>query len=324
MKSSIKKTFCILLTICLIFPTVSCGSSSSQEKNNTLTIAYQYGMAYAPLQVVMEQELIEKYYPDVTVNWQVLNSGSAITEGLTSHNIDIGAMGVAPAVTAISKGVPCKIMSALSSQPHKLMCNDPSIKSLSDITSENKIALVNIGSIQHILLSMAAEKELGDAHALDNNILAMSHPDGMTALLSGSVSCQLTTSPYVFKEAENDNIHSISSISDVWPDGNTFIVALASTELHDNNPELFTAVANALSDAIDYLNNNPEEAASMLCQKEDVSKETMLSWLQDPACGYSTETIGVMQMADFMERVGFIDNVPKSFSELTFENVKGN
>lgn len=322
-----KKLIALLLTLILTFSLTACGYSNNSAATNgttSLTIAYQYGMAYAPLQVMMEQKLIEKYYPNVTINWQVLNSGSAITEGIAANSIDVGAMGVAPAITAITKGVPCKIFSAMSSQPHKIMCNNPSIQSLQDITPENKIALVNIGSIQHILLAMAAEKELGDAHALDNNILAMSHPDGMTALLSGSVECQLTTSPYVFKEEAEENIHSLSSISDVWPNGNSFIVALASAKLHDKNPELYTAIVNALSDAVDYINENPNEVAAMLCEKEGVNQETMLSWLQDPACSYSTETAGLMQMANFMASAGFIDEAPSSYSELVYDNVKGN
>ena len=325
---SSKKVTALLLATLLFVSLTACGNNNSASTdangNKTLTIAYQYGMAYAPLQVMMEQKLIEKYYPNVTINWQVLNSGSAITEGIAANSIDIGAMGVAPAITAITRGVPCKIFSAMSSQPHKIMTNNPNINSLSDMTPETKIALVNIGSIQHILLSMAAEKELGDAHALDNNILAMSHPDGMTALLSNSVECQLTTSPYVFKEEAEGNIHSISSISEVWPDGNTFIVALASTKLYDENPELYTAVVNALSDAITYMNENQEDAAAMLCEKEGVDQATMLSWLQDPACGYSTETAGLMQMAEFMASAGFIEEAPAEYSALVYDNVKGN
>lgn len=318
-----KKILSLLIATIMVISLVGCGSKEKDGKA-TLNIAYQYGMAYAPLQVMMEQGLIEKYFPEVTVNWQVLNSGSAITEGIATGNIDIGAMGVAPAITAITRGVPCKIFSAMSSQPHKIMTNNADIKTLSDITSENKIALVNIGSIQHILLAMAAEKEVGDAHALDNNIVAMSHPDGMTALLSGSVDCQLTTSPYVFKEAEEEGITSLNSISDVWPDGNSFIVALASTELKEENPELYTAVVEALAEAIDYLNENQEEAAAMLCEKEGVDQATMLSWLQDPACGYSTETKGLMQMAQFMADADFIEEAPKAYEDLVFENVKGN
>lgn len=323
-----KKLLAVLLSAMMVMSLTACGGSEGNKEatgeKKTLTIAYQYGMAYAPLQVMMEQKLIEKYAPNVTVDWQVLNSGAAITEGITAGDIDVGAMGVAPAITAITKGVPCKIFSAMSSQPHKIMTNDANINSLSDITADKKVALVNIGSFQHILLAMAADKELGDAHALDNNILAMSHPDGMTALLAGTVDCQLTTSPYVFKEAEEENIHELDSISSVWPDGNSFIVALASTKLHDEDPELYKALTSALSDAIDYLNNNQEEAAAMLCENEGVDQKTMLSWLQDPACGYSTETVGLMQMAEFMARAEFIETAPASYSDLVYDNVKGN
>ncbi len=320
-----KKLLAVLLSVMMVMSLTACGGSDEkEEEKKTLTIAYQYGMAYAPLQVMKEQKLIEKYAPDVTVDWQVLNSGAAITEGITAGDIDVGAMGVAPAITAVTKGVPCKIFSAMSSQPHKIMTNDANIKSLSDISSDKKIALVNIGSFQHILLAMAAEKELGDAHALDNNILAMSHPDGMTALLAGSVDCQLTTSPYVFKEAEEENISELTSISNVWPDGNSFIVALASTKLHDEDPELYKALTSALSDAIDYLNNNKEEAAAMLCENEGVDQKTMLGWLQDPACGYSADTVGLMQMAEFMARAEFIEKAPENYSDLVYDNVKGN
>ena len=153
-------------------------------------------MAYAPLEIMKQQKLIEKHYDGVEVEWSTLNSGSAINEGFISGDIDVGAMGVGPAVTGVTSGVPYKICSNMSAQPHKIMTNNPNIKSLKDITDE-KIALVNVGSFQHILLAMAAKEQLGDAHALDENISAMSHPDGMTALLSGSVDCQLTTSPYV-------------------------------------------------------------------------------------------------------------------------------
>ena len=316
-----KKKICIVMMVLLIVIMAGCGKA---DDNSKLTIAYQYGMAYAPLQVMKEQGLIEKYYPDVEIDWQVLNSGSAITEGMIANSIDVGAMGLAPAITAISKGVPSKIFSAMSSQPHKIMCNNPDIQSISDISAQDKIALVNIGSFQHILLSMAAEKELGDPHALDNNIVAMSHPDGMTALVSGSVACQLTTSPYVFKEAEYENVFALSSISDVWPEGNTFIVALATTELHEKNPELYNAVVNAHADAIKYINENPVDVANMLCEKEGVDYETMLSWLEDPACGYAPDTVGVMEMAEFMERVGFVENAPDNYSDYVYENVKGN
>ena len=319
-----KKAIALILTAVLALGLASCGGGSKDGDSDKLTIAYQYGMAYAPLQVMKEQKLIEKYYDGVEIEWSVLNSGSAINEGFASGSIDVGAMGIGPAITGVTSGVPYKICSNMSAQPHAIMTNNPNIKTLKDIKDE-KIALVNIGSFQHIVLAMAAKEQLGDAHALDNNIVAMSHPDGMSALLSGSVDCQLTTSPYVFKEAADSNISEVEALESVWPDGNSFIVAVASTKLQEENPELYEAVVKAFEDAIDYLSNNKEEAAELLCEAEDVDAATMLEWLNDPACVYSTETKGVMQFANFMAENGFLENDgPESMSDLAFDNVEGN
>lgn len=270
-----KKVIAVMLILIMTLSLAACGGGDETADGKTkLTIAHQYGIAYAPLEVMKQQKLIEKHYDGVEVEWSTLNSGSAINEGFLSGDIDVGAMGVGPAVTGVTSGVPYKICSNMSAQPHKIMTNNPNIKSLKDITDE-KIALVNIGSIQHILLAMAAKEQLGDAHALDENIAAMAHPDGMSSLISGSVDCHLTTSPYVFKEAEEDGITEVEALESVWPSGNSFIVAVASTDLQENNPELYDAVVAALAEAIDYINNNTAEAAEMLCEAEDVDAATM-------------------------------------------------
>ncbi len=247
MKAKCKKIIAAVAAAGMIFGLSACGGSSSESGSDSVTIAYQYGMAYAPFEVMKEQGLVEKYYDGAEVEYSILNSGSAINEGVVSGDVDIGAMGVGPAITGVTSGVPYKIAANVSAQPHKIMTNDENIQSLSDITDE-KIALVNIGSIQHVLLAMAAEAELGDAHALDNNIVAMSHPDGMSSLLSGSVECQLTTSPYVYKEAAEEGIHEVEGLESVWPDGNSFIVMMASTDLYEKNPELYQAVVSALEE----------------------------------------------------------------------------
>ncbi len=319
-----KKLLPILALVLAALFLCACGKKSDQSaETKELTIAYQYGMAYAPLTVMREQNLIEKHYGEpLTVVWTQLNSGSAINEGIITGSIDAAAMGIAPAITGMLKGIPYRIFSSVSAQPQVIMTHNTALNSLSDFTSGNKIALVNIGSIQHIMLAMAAKAELGDAHALDNNIVAMSHPDGMTALLSGSVDAQLTTAPYVYKERGQEGIGEIDAISEVWPEGNTFIVAMASEKLHADE-KLYGALVAAMNEAIDYLNNNKEAAAELLCANEGVSAEVMLSWLNDPACRYSTETKGVMEMARFMVDEGFAEGTAEDFSQLAYDNVKG-
>lgn len=289
----------------------------------TLTVAYQYGLAYAPLTIMQEQGLIEKNYNgNLKVEWINLNSGSAINEGVVSGDIDVANMGVGPFITGVTAGIPYKMYGTIAAQPHKLMTNNDSINSLSDITADQKIALVNIGSIQHILLGMMAKQQLGDPHALDNNLVAMAHPDGMSALLAGSVDCQLTTSPYIFMEAKEEGIHEVAGLEEVWPQGNAFIVGLVSDDLVENRPDVYEAVVAATQEAMDFLNNNQEEAAAILCEKEDVTAETMLEWMQDPGCAFDMKLPGVMDMAEFMAEAEFIEKAPESFEAITTESAR--
>nr|MBQ8252891.1 ABC transporter substrate-binding protein [Lachnospiraceae bacterium] len=290
----------------------------SQEGKESLTVAYQYGLAYAPLTIMQELQLIESNYDgEIEIEWLNLNSGSAINEGVLTGEIDVANMGVGPFVTGVTAGIPYKMYATISAQPHKLMSNNPDIQSLEDIKPEHKIALVNIGSIQHILLSMQAEKELADAHALDENIVAMSHPDGMVALLSGSVDCQLTTAPYIYEEMESEGIHEIAGLEEVWPEGSAFIVGLVSDDLYENRPELYDAVVAATQEAIVYMNENPEHAAEIVASKQDYKKEDVLKWITSEGCVYDSHLDGVMRMADFMAQHGFVEKAPDGIEAIT-------
>lgn len=311
------------ISICVLSVGMCACSSAENTEKETLTIAFQYGLAYAPFTIMKEQKLIEKNYDgELNIEWMNLNSGSAINEGFTSGSIDVAAMGIAPFITGVVKGIPYKMYGTISSQPHALMTNQESIQTIKDISSENKIALVNIGSIQHILLAMMAEKELGDAHALDENIVAMSHPDGMSALLAGSVDCQLTTSPYIYQEQNEDNIHEVEGLDEVWPDGNAFIVGLISDEYYEEHPEVYEAIVAATEEAMEYINTNKDEVAEILAETQEVTKEEMSEWLSDPACTFDMKLPGIMDMAEFMEEYEFIENAPESFESITTESAR--
>ena len=317
-KISKKSVLMVISSVIMAVSLCGCGGKSVDDGKAKVTVAYQYGLAYSPLTIMQNQGLIEKYYDgEIEVEWLNLNSGAAINEGFASGDIDVAGMGVAPFVTGITAGIPYKMYGTISAQPHKLMTNKEEIQTIHDLTPENKIALVNIGSIQHIILGMFAQEELGDAKALDNNIVAMSHPDGMAALLAGSVDCQLTTAPYIYEEEKTEGIHEVKGLEKVWPDGNAFIVGLISEECYENQPEVYEAIVAATQEAMDYINNNQQEAAAILAEKQNVSTEEMMEWLQKPGCVFDMNLDGVMNTANFMAESGFIQEAPESLEVIT-------
>lgn len=315
---SLKKIAALLLCLTMGMSLAACGATEDNQESGvkTLTIAYQGGVGYAPVHVMEMKNLIEENYGgEVTVEFVKLDSGAAINEGIIGGTIDIGCMGLAPAVSGVAAGIPYKAIANLCSQSHGLMSNDPEITKLSDIINEDKIALVSTGSIQHILLAMAAEKEFGDAHALDNNIQGMSHAEGMASLESGTVKLHLTSSPFIYQERESGKYTELAEISEVWPSGNTFLVAMASTEL-EKDAELFEAVSASFEQAITFINENKEETAQIESEYLELDLETVTGYLEQEDCQFFPELRGAETMVDFMYRAGFIEK------EITMDDFK--
>lgn len=292
-----------------------------------LNITYQYGLAYTPAVIAMDQGLIEAAYKeatgeDLTVNWTQMNNGADINTAFAAGEIDAGFLALGPIVSGISKGIGYRIFSNSSGQPHKLMTNDPEVKELKDLIGTDKqIALVTIGSLHHVLLAMALDEAGEDPHALDANLIGMKHPDGMAALENGQVCAHLTSSPYIQMEEKNEDLHEVGDMSAVWSAENSYIVGVASEELHDENPEIYQALCDGIKAAMDYINENPEETAAFTAELDGNSVEDELEYLNDG--NYAPEVKGIGRFAKFMEEAQFLDGEAPAYEDMVFDNVVG-
>lgn len=321
-----KKVVALVLGVSMVFALAACGGaggaaqSTDNSEEKKITIAYQGGIGYAPIHVLEKKDLIEANYDgEIEVEFVKLDSGAAINEGIIGGTIDIGCMGLGPAISGVAAGVPYKAISNLCSQSHGLMSNDPSIKSLADIKTGDKIALVNTGSIQHVLLAMAAEKALGDAHALDNNIQAMSHAEGMAALESGTVKLHLTSSPFIYQERENAAYNELPEINEVWPSGNSFLLAMASDKVAEDE-KLNAAVLAAFEQAFEFINTDKEGLAQIEVEYLALDHDTVMSYLNEKDCQFFPQLRGADDMAAFMYSAGFVTK-EVSMDEFKHSNV---
>ena len=335
MRKKMTKGLVIMLIMALMTGVLAgCGDNDSDTNTETgstgdaktLKFAYQYGLQYLPAKIVKDQALIEKYYNgDVTIEWQTLNSGAAVNESMIAGSIDGGMLGTSVAVTGINKEIPYKIFTGLSNIGNKLITNDDSINSLSDFKQGDQIALVNTGSIQHITLAMAAKEVLGDAHALDDNIVGMAHPDGMQALLAGSVKAQFTTIPYWNKELDEEGNHEITEAAENAAPGASIIVAVLSNKLYEEDPDLYQAVVKGFNEAFEYINNeeNYEQIAAQIYQDEGITKEQAIEYLKSDDVVLDPAVTGLMELSSFMEEEGFLDVKAKTNeSDYVFDGVE--
>ncbi len=311
-----KDRFIALICIVLFsFSLFSC----RKEVEGSITIAEQYGLAYAPVQIMRVLRLIEKRIPEAQVNWEQVSNTAAIREAMIAGHVDIGFGAIPPFLIGYEHGMEWRIATGVSQAPIGLITTDNTIMSIEDITSGDTIALPQPGSIQHMLLSMEAQKVFGASDALDNRILTMSHPDGYQSLVSGSITAHFTSPPYIFNELRLEDARLLLSGEEAFGAPFTFIVGYATDEFHDNESELYEAFTRALQEAIDLITNDPTEAARLLADVYELAPEVIESYLTAEGMIFSPEILGMEHFASFMYEQGYLEDIPVSRDLLVWE-----
>lgn len=320
-----KRILALLMVILLMVASTACAKPESNGTENeysdvTIRLAQQYGMQYAPVYVMQKLGLLEELLPGAKLEWNNFGGGSAMNEALISNQLDVAFMGIPPVLIAIDKGVDYRIASGICVPPAEIIVRpDSGIASLADIKPEHKIAVPGIGSIQHIMLSMAAKDILGNANAFDNNLITMANPDAYTALISGTdITGHFASMPYIDLEI-NDGMKSILSVEDA---GGGASIVCVTTKAFAGNSKVYDALIAALNQAIKLINEQDEAAIEVIAETEKITAEAAKKYLDWPGTIYTTDLYKVAELADFMHEAGYIKNEYKGFSNVTWEGAK--
>jgi NitT/TauT family transport system substrate-binding protein len=307
------KKIALLLALCLILSLAGCGQEAPVE--NKLILADQYGLAYAPLQIMKAKNFVEAIDPDLTIEWAKAGNTTAIREMMLAGKVDVGFMGIPPFLIARDKGMEWEIFTGLSQAPVGLVSSNPDIQSLADIEAEDRIALPQPGSIQHILLAIAAERDLGDAARFDQQLVTMKHPDGMSAMLAGGeLQLHFTSPPFIFMELDQPGTHQVLSGTEAMGGPFTFIVGAAPKRVQEDKGQALDTLKEALQMSMDFMKEEPEETLEILAEAYDLDLEVLSAYLAHPELVYSESIEGLDAFIDFMMRNGYLENSTRAES----------
>jgi NitT/TauT family transport system substrate-binding protein len=310
------------------------GSALSAEKSE-LKIAKQYGIAYLPLIVLEEQKLLEKNAKaaglgDIKVEWVTFGGGATANDGLLSGNVDIISLGSAPFIRLWDKTKgKVKALSELNQSPLILNSANPKVKTLRDLSDEDKIALPAVKvSIQSLVLQIAAAKEFGvkNYDKLDYLTVTLKHPDALVALTSGKseITGHFATEPFSTIEQQNPNVHEILNSYDVFGGRHTMNVISTSEEFYKNNPKLSQLIIDSLNEVNLWIKNNKKEAAKLYLQasKSKEPLEVIETILNKPEISYETKPLpNITVFSDFLFDTGAIKTKPSSWKDLFFDKI---
>ena len=310
-----------LIIFFLLIPFLTTCTNHRQDQPS-VTIAEQYGLAYAPLQIIKAKAIIEKKVPGIKVNWIKLGNTTAIREAVLGGRVDIGFMGIPPFLIGWDKGMKWKIFTGLSKATIGLVTWKDNINSLRDLKPKDRIALPQPGSIQHILLSMAAEKYLGKSDYFDNQLVTMKHPDGMNALLSKrDISAHFTSPPYIMMELSEPGMKLILDGKEAMGGDFTFIAGMVTDRFSTTNPEILSVIRAAITEADNIIENNPDKAVAILKNNYSISETNLFSYLTDGSLVYSTEIKGLQKFLSFMKDKDYINKIPENLDEIFINQI---
>ena len=291
-----------------------------KKEQPTIGIAEQYGIAYAPLNIMKEKGILEKKLPGVTISWQQFGAPTAYRALMMTGDVDVGFMGIAPVLIGIDNGMEWKYATGISSNQVAVVTRSPDIKSLADFTKQDRIAILSPGCTQHVLLCMLADQQLGDPMALDSQLVSMSHPDALQALLSDTeVTAHVATPPYIQQEVEA-GMSVIATGEEIMGMPFTFISGVAMTDFYEEHRDWYDAFIEALDESIDYINENMEECVQILAPVYGISEEALMEQMTYNGTIYSNRLEGIPQLSAAMEKMGLTKENP-DFDTIIFDNV---
>ncbi|MGE5575597.1 MAG: ABC transporter substrate-binding protein [Syntrophothermus sp.] len=318
---SVAQGLILVLMILLVVGTASPGAVAARPSSGQeIRIAGQFGLVYAPLMVAKEKKIFEKYGLEPV--WKEFGSGAAVREALISGDVDVGFMGIPPFLIGWDKGLPWKVALGFNVVPVGLVTYDPDIKSLKDLKPTDKIAVPSPGSVQDIILAMAAERQLGNPKAFEKQLVAMPHPDAAAALISKKgIAAHFTTPPYLFEELEQPGFHEILNHRQAFGKDFSFNVGVVAQRFHDSRPSAYTAMVKSINESMAIINQNPREVAQLLAPEFGLPAEKLYKYLTWPGMNFTSTPYGLMEFAVFMQKAGFTKKIPHSLDEIVWENM---
>ncbi len=305
-----KKTLAIILVIVVIVAAVSVAFllMPSEEDAMDLTVAYSEKMNYETLMVANDKGYFDEAGLNVTS--AIVTGGIQAAEAIVTGSADVAAMGDAPAVQLISKGIGAKIICRIAGAEgmHRII-SDVNITEPQDLEGK-KVGMQQSSSSHGAFLQWCDANDVNT----DNVTFMYLNPSYLAeAMYSGEIDAMVGSEPWAIN-TENlcgASVHELGNSSGL---GSSFpIVLVASHKAIAEKGEALSRLLEALDKANDHINSDWNDSMTICAAHTGLSLEDQSrgSGLQFFELGFNATdvqsiTMTAMGLMDF----GKIDSVP--------------
>jgi len=247
---------CIIAFMGLLFTSYYYNTTNRADD---ITVAYLSSDHEAAFMVAQDQDMYKK--AGLNVKSTQMSSGSSIVSAVASGDVDIGYVGITPALQGISNGVPIKIVAAVNLVGSGIVVeSDSNITSIPDLKGK-KVATPGVSSIQEVLLLYELQKYNMTASDLD--ILSVNIFIIPETLASGKADAYIAYEPFVTLSTYRDTGRVLMYSDEILPN-HPCCVIIARQDFIDQHPQDLQKFLDIHKNSTDYVNAHLNETAYLI------------------------------------------------------------
>ena len=259
MSSVIRRlAFGLLAALVLVLPV--CVSGCTSHPPSTVRIGYLLGDPHHLPFFVAEDK---GFFKDEGINVQVVGpfaAGPAEMDALAANQLDMGYVGVSPAILAAARKVDLSIIAGVNLEGSALV----TAEDIDDVTElkSKKVATPAPGSIQYILMGMVLASDNMSFKDVELFPGTINPPDMPPALQTGRIDGYFVWEPFAAESVVSGTGKMLVESKDIWP-GHPCCVVVTRNDFAASNSSLVAAVVRAHEKAVKFIADNPAEAKTI-------------------------------------------------------------
>jgi len=274
----------------------------------------------APLWVMNELDLMNKYLPNSRLELIINGSGSALNEAMIANQIDGVVIDLINFLIGISRNVPYRILTSMSYRCMSLQTNNPGIKNIYDVRSNHLIGLNSTTGTVALMLHLTAEKFFGSYDALNSQIVVINNDD-ISLALANNVGISLAFTDSTTRILQNElGCPTILEDTDLF-EGHLFThYVVFNEEFHAKNKELINAFFLSLTEAVKLINSKDYRALEIVSKNLGTDKDKFIALLDTDKLIYELNNFDSIDiLTDMAKKIGLI-STRKPLDQIVFKN----
>jgi NitT/TauT family transport system substrate-binding protein len=200
----------------------------------------------------------------------------------------------------------------------KLYSNGLSITSLDDIVPNDKISIVSVGGTPDMALKLYSKERYGDYNKFDDNLWVLQYPEVFASIsTSDDITGALITFPSTVTADEHEKTIFVEDLTPVITNYGLGVTLSTNEDFYNQNPALIDIFYKVAGDTIDFMNNNPGEAAQILSEfYEGLDPADIEAQIKSAPPTLDVSENAYNTVAELMQEMGILTKEPLKFNEL--------